>query len=180
MNHSFGKRIMKNLTPFFLSSVLVLGLAACDTARTSNSAPDTATQPESNLKEPVAQNNQDDATSELRRRQLNSDIRAAEQRNNATGGDADRTDGDLQSEVRSKLEANLPQSELTITAEEGAVTIAGTVVDEEQLNKIEPLAKEIKGVRTVAVKANVASHAQPDEPPAPGSKETTGIHTDSN
>ena len=171
---------MKKFTPLFLSSVLLLGLAACDTARTSNSSPDTATKPESNLQEPVAQKNQNDATSELRRRQLNSDIRAAEQRNDITGGDAVKADGDLQSEVRSKLEANLPQSELTITAEEGAVTIAGTVVDEQQLNKIEPLAKEIKGVRTVTINANVASSAQPDEPPAPDSKETTGIHTDSN
>ena len=171
---------MKKLTPLFLSSVLLLGLAACDTARTSNSAPDTAARPDSNLKQPVAQENQDDATSELRRRQLNSDIRAREQRNDATGGDANRTDGDLQSEVRSKLEANLPQSELTVTAEEGAVTIAGTVVDEQQLNKIESLAKEIKGVRSVTVKANVASHAQPNEPPAPDSKEMTETHTDSN
>jgi len=171
---------MKKLTPLFLSSILLLGLAACDTARTSNSAPDTAAKPESNLKEPIAQKNQNDATSELRRRQLNSDIRSREQRNDLTGGDAVRTDGDLQSEVRSKLEANLPQSELTITAEEGTVTIAGTVVDEQQLSKIEPLAKEIKGVRTVAVKANVASQAKPEEPPAPGSKDMTGIHTDSN
>jgi hyperosmotically inducible periplasmic protein len=171
---------MKKLTPFFLSSVLLLGVAACDTARTSNSSPDTATKPESNLKEPVAQKNQNDATSDLRRRQLNSDIRSREQRNNATGGDTNRSNGDLQSEVRSKLEANLPQSELTITAEEGAVTIAGTVVDEQQLNKIEPLTKQIKGVRTVAVKANVAAQAQPDELPAPDSKEVTETHTDSN
>ncbi|MBD2120748.1 BON domain-containing protein [Trichocoleus sp. FACHB-262] len=168
---------MKKLTPLFLSSVLLLGLAACDTARTSNSSPDTATQPESNLKEPVAQKNQNDATSELRRRQLNSDIRAREQRNDATGDDAIRADGDLQSEVRSKLEANLPQSELTITAEEGTVTIAGTVVDDQQLRKIEPLAKQIKGVRAVTLKANVASHAQPDEPPAADSKEVTETHT---
>lgn len=171
---------MKNLTPLLLSGVLLLGLTACDTARTSNSSPDAATKPESDLQEPVAQNNQNDATSELRRRQLNSDIRAAEQRNDVTGGDAVKADGDLQSEVRSKLEANLPQSELTITAEEGTVTVAGTVVDEQQLSKIEPLAKQIKGVRSVAVNANVASHAQPDEPPAPDSKAVTETHTDSN
>lgn len=171
---------MNKLTPWLLSSILLLGVVACDTAKTSSSSSDTAAQPESDLKEPIAQKNQNDATSDLRRRQLNSDIRAGEQRNNFAGGGTDRTDGDLQSEVRSKLEANLPQSELTIDAEDGSVTIAGTVVDQQQLDKIERLAKEIKGVRNVTVNANVASHAQPDEPPEPGSDNVTESHTGSN
>ena len=170
--------MIKKLTPLLLGSALIIGLTACDTAKTSTTAPDTAAQPENNLQEPVAQKNQDDATTDLRRRQLNSDIRSREQRNDATGGDEIRADGDLQSEVRSKLEANLPQSELTVTAEDGAVAIAGTVVDEDQLSKIEPLAKEIKGVRTVEVKANVKSAAKPDEPPAPDADNVTKSNTD--
>ncbi|MGA7937878.1 MAG: hypothetical protein WCA35_30290 [Kovacikia sp.] len=36
------------------------------------------------------------------------------------------------------------------------MTVSGTVSTREQLAKVEPLAKEIKGVKTVAVKATVA------------------------
>ncbi|KJH70337.1 BON domain-containing protein [Aliterella atlantica] len=152
---------MKKIIPFLVGSFLVVGAVGCqDTAKTSADSPNTTTE---NVEAPDAQTAEqikNDATSEVRRDQLNSDIRAREQRNNVTGGDADRTDGDLQSEVRSKLEANLPASKLSVEAEDGAVTVAGTVPTEEQLQRIEPLAKEIKGVQSVKVEAKVAP-AQP-------------------
>jgi len=153
---------MKRILPFIIGSLLVVGAIGCqDTAKTSSDAPDSTTE---NVEAPDAQTAaqiKEDATSEVRRDQLNSDIRAREQRNNVTGGDADRTDGDLQSEVRSKLEANLPASKLGVEAEDGAVTVVGTVPTEEQLQRIEPLAKEIKGVQSVKVDAKVAP-AQPN------------------
>lgn len=167
---------MKNLTSLLLGSVLLLSAVGCSTARTSSSAPDSVANAEADLTQPTAQTNQEDATSELRRRQLNSDIRAAEQRNDATGGDAEKADGDLRSEVRSKLEANLPASELTVEAEDGAVTIAGTVVDQNQLDKIEPLAEEIKGVQSVTVNVALRSAAEP-EAPASDSNNITESHT---
>ncbi len=74
----------------------------------------------------------------------------------------DRDSDDIASEVRSKLEANLPASELVIKAEEGMVMVSGTVPTEEQLDRIEPLAKEIKGVQSVNNQAIVAP-AQPEE-----------------
>lgn len=152
---------MKKIIPFLVGSFLVVGAVGCqDTAKTSADSPKNTTE---NVEAPDAQTAeqiQDDATSEVRRDQLNSDIRSREQRNNATGGDADRADGDLQSEVRSKLEANLPASKLGVEAEDGAVTVVGTVPTEEQLQRIEPLAKEIKGVQSVKVEAKVAP-AQP-------------------
>lgn len=153
---------MKKVIPLIVGSLLVVGAIGCqDTAKTSSDAPETTTE---DVKAPDAQTAkqiQNDATSEVRRDQLNSDIRATEQRNNVTGGDADKTDGDLQSEVRSKLEANLPASKLGVEAEDGAVTVVGTVPTEEQLQRIEPLAKEIKGVQSVKVEAKV-------EPAKPG------------
>lgn len=161
---------MKKITPVLLSFSLLVSIAACsNTAKTSSTSPDSATQPDSQLDKSTAQTNQNDATSELRRRQLNADIRAREQRNDATGGDIDRADSDLESEVRSKLEANLPASELTIEAKEGALTIAGTVVDQDQLNKIEPLTKEIKGVKSVVVNATLKTEAEPAAAPADAS-----------
>jgi osmotically-inducible protein OsmY len=149
---------MKKLIPFLIGSFLVFGAAACQNpAGTSESAPDSTEQ--SAQEAPTTgevEESQEDAQSEVRRDQLNSDIRAREERNNATGGDTDRADGDLESEVRSKLEANLPASQLAVEAtDEGGVTVSGTVTNPDQLAKIEPLAKEIKGVKNVDVKATV-------------------------
>lgn len=161
---------MKKLSALLLSSALLLGAVGCSNdAKTATgadsgseaTAPNTSTEasPSASPQSPSAESAQDtqkDATSEVRKDQLNSDIRAREQRNNATGGDADRAEGDLASEVRSKLEANLPASKLAVDAEDGAVTVSGTVPTQEQLSKIDKLAKEIKGVKSVKVEATVA------------------------
>lgn len=149
---------MKKLTIFLLSSVLLFGAAACsDNAKTSADAPNSTNESPKAPEAEAVQKTKQDATDETRRRQLNADIKAREERNNITGGDTKRADGDLKSEVRSKLEANLPDSQLTVEAEDGVVVVAGTVLKQEQLAKIEPLAKQIKGVKTVNVKATVAA-----------------------
>ncbi|AFY34684.1 BON domain-containing protein [Calothrix sp. PCC 7507] len=149
---------MKKLTPFLISCVLVFGAAACETtSKTTESAPNNPNEAAQAPSPQATQAAQEDAQSETRRRQLNEDIRAREQRSNITGGDTDRAKGDLASEVRSKLEANIPNGQLTISAEkDGTVTVGGTVNNQQQLAKIEPLAKEIKGVKNVIVKATVA------------------------
>lgn len=146
---------MKKIVPIFLGSLLLAGLAACN-AKTASDAPNST----ANNNQPPAANttntNQNDATSEVRKKQIESDIRAREQRNKAMGNPNDRADGDLESEVRGKLEANIPKGNLTVDAKDGAVTVSGTVPTQNDLNKIDPLAKEIKGVKSVAVKASVA------------------------
>ncbi len=148
---------MKQLTPLLMSMVLIFGAAACQNpSKTAESAPDTNETPQaSSVQETEAA--KQDAESDVRRRQLNSDIRAREERNNVTGGDTKRKSGDLASEVRSKLEANIPESQLSVDAtEDGTVNISGTVKDQAQLAKVEPLSKEIKGVKVVVIKVNVA------------------------
>jgi hyperosmotically inducible periplasmic protein len=158
---------MKNITFVLLGLLLSTGAVACsDVAKTSSTAPTTAADTD-NVDKPTAQTNQDDATSEIRRKQLNADIRSREQRNDAAGDQSVRADSDIESEVRSKLEANLPASVLAIDAKDGAVTVTGSVVNEAQLQKIEPLAKEISGVKSVTVNAAIAV-ATP-EAPASGS-----------
>jgi osmotically-inducible protein OsmY len=151
---------MKNLTPFFISCLLVFGAAACQSpAKTSADAPNDTNKPVSQTEAPSVEATQaakEDAQSEVRREQLNADIRAREQRNNVTGGDTDRAVGDLKSQVRSKLEANIPNGNLAVDAtEDGTVTVTGTVAVQDQLAKIEPLSKEIKGVKQVINKATV-------------------------
>ncbi|WP_341731716.1 BON domain-containing protein [Microcoleus sp. EPA2] len=149
---------MNKLTPFLIGGILLFGAVACsEGAKTSADAPNSATQ--TTASPPAAetvQKTQGDATSDIRKAQANSDIRAREQRNNVTGGDAIRADGDLKSEVRSKLEVNITKGQLTVEAKDGVVTIGGTVPNQQDLAKIEPLAKQIKGVKTVNVTAVVA------------------------
>lgn len=148
---------MRRIATLLVSGALLLGAVSCsDTARTSSEAPETTSQAGEPPVTDEAQTIQEDGTSEVRRQQLEADIRAREERNNVTGGDAERADGDLESEIRSKLEANLPASQLTVDSEEGVVTISGTVPTQPQFERIEPLALEIKGVKEVVVDATVA------------------------
>ncbi|CEJ44670.1 BON domain-containing protein [Umezakia ovalisporum] len=148
---------MQKLTLFLIGCALFLSAAACqDTARTTRTAPAPGEVAEAPAPEETRAA-REDAQSELRRRQLDADIRAREERNVAAGGDTtDRTPEDLASEVRSKLEANIPDSQLTVRAtEEGTVVVSGTVNNEDELSKIEPLAQEINGVNDVIVNAVV-------------------------
>lgn len=144
---------MLQFKSLLLGSILMFGATACgDVAKTSFTAPNTV---ETNGKSPTLDtvlSIRSDATSAVRRAQANSDIRAREQRYNLFG-EGDRADRDLESEVRSKLEVNLPLSQLAIDAEEGNITVAGVVQIEKNLQRIEPLAKEIRGVESVEVKA---------------------------
>lgn len=146
------------LTPFLLSSFLLFGGVACqDVSKTSSDSPNSTQASPAAPDAETVQTSQQDAQSEVRRDQLNSDIRAREQRNNATGGDTKRAEDDLESEVRSKLEANIPKSQLTIEAtDDGTVTVSGTIPNQQDLSKIEPLAKEIKGVKSVVNKVTFA------------------------
>jgi hypothetical protein len=88
---------MKKLTPFLISCVLVIGAAGCQNpAKTSADAPNDTNKPVSQTEAPTAQATEaakEDAQSDVRRRQLNADIQAREQRNNITGGDTDRAVG---------------------------------------------------------------------------------------
>ena len=144
-----------------MSSLLLFGAVACgnNTAKTSDSAPDNPSVAPSEA--PSAQATQaaeKDAESQTRKNQLNADIRAHEERNNGlNGGSAtNRSEASMASEVRSKLEANIPNGHLTVKAAKGGtVTVGGTVTTEDQLAKIPTLAKQIKGVTNVVVNAKV-------------------------
>ncbi|NES69428.1 MAG: BON domain-containing protein [Okeania sp. SIO2D1] len=144
---------MQKLTLLLLSSLLLLGGVACTNARTSNDAPDDVTE---QAEEPQdVEDTQEDAESEIRQDQLNADIKAREERNNLIGDEQERAESDLESEVRAKLEANIPRGKLTIAAEESTVTVAGTVPEQKEYDTIKPLAKEIKGVEEVIVDVEV-------------------------
>ena len=144
---------MKKRLAIILGIAISLSSTACTNARTSTDAPATI---DGDVEAPAEVGDTlDDASSELRQAQLNSDIRAREQRNDIISDQADRSDSDLESEVRAKLEANIPRAKLTIAAENGAVTVVGSVPDQREYDTIEPLAKEILGVNIVTVDVDV-------------------------
>jgi hyperosmotically inducible periplasmic protein len=148
---------MKNLIPLCLFSIIVLGAVGCDNAaKTSTDAPSSVKESPTAPNAQSAQATKNDATSDVRKAQIESDIRATEQRNDITGGNTSKDDKDLQTEVSGKLEANLPTSQLTINSKNGAITVTGTVANKDQVAKIEPLAKQIKGVKSVINKVAVA------------------------
>ncbi len=154
---------MKKLSAVGISGLVLIGLIGCNnTARTSSEAPSdaqstTASQNVETPKKDDVRSDYQDGSSDVRKNQLNSDIRAREQRNDVAGGDADKNANDLASEVRSKLEANIPNGQLTVEAnDQGSVTVAGTVPHSDQLPKIDQLARQIKGVRSVNIEAKVA------------------------
>lgn len=140
---------MNKLAIFLLGSTLLFGAVGCDNARTSADAPDSV---DGTVENPAkVEETLDDANSEVRQEQLSSDIRAREQRNDVLGDQEVRDDSDLESEIRAKLEANIPRAKLTIDAENGNVVIAGTVPGDKEYSTIEPLAKEITGVNSINI-----------------------------
>ncbi|OUL23014.1 transporter [Nostoc sp. RF31YmG] len=149
---------MKKLTLSLLSIGLLLGTIACENnAKTSSSAPNTVQESPKAPDQKTVQVSQQDAQSQTRRNQLNADIKAHEERNNTFNkGGTNRSDAALAAEVRDKLEANIPGSQLVVEAKDGVVTVSGTVAHQQNLNKIE-LAKQIKGVKSVVNKVTYAA-----------------------
>lgn len=149
---------MKKIAALMLSGVMAFGVIACDTARTSADAPSDlsgSVEDPANVDETL-----EDASSDLRQAQLDADIRAREERNEVFGEEGVRADSDLESEVRAKLEANIPRSKLTVAAEEGAVKIVGSVPSEREYETIAPLANEILGVDSVDVDVDIVPAAE--------------------
>jgi hyperosmotically inducible periplasmic protein len=157
MNWYTMNKIAKSssIPTLLISGLLVATLSACNAAKTASDAPNSTKDNGVVAVEKNGQATQADAQDATRKKQLEADIRSREQRNNMGGDPLKRAQEDLASEVRSKLEANIPRGKLTVTAEKSEITVAGVVANQAQLDKIKPLAMEIKGVRGVTVKAIV-------------------------
>ncbi len=152
INHKIG-----SIQPLILSILLASSISACSNAsKTASNAPNSTDTNGTTSTATDTNTNKGDAQSDIRKKQIESDIRAREQRNSIGGNTEKRDAGDLSSEVRSKLEANIPNSKLTVDAKDADVTVSGTVTNKAQLDKIKPLAMEIKGVKNVMVKAVVS------------------------
>ena len=149
------------IASLLLTNFLLVTVVACTDARTTSEAPAPNVTTSSSSPTASPQKTQaamNDAQDETRKKQLDADIRAREQRNDAMGDTTKRADSDLASEVRSKLEANIPKGDLTVESKDANVVVSGTVPLLNDLNKVKSLAMEIKGVKTVTIKAVAASN----------------------
>lgn len=146
---------MKKLITLLLGSTLLFGAVACDTARTSADAPESVDENPVVEDPGEVEETLEDANSEIRQDQLSSDIRAREQRNDIIGDQEERADSDLESEIRAKLEANIPRAKLTVDSEDGNVAIVGTIPSQKEYDTIKPLAQEITGVNEVTMEVEV-------------------------
>ena len=131
---------MKKYASLIFGSLLLFGISACDVARTSSEAPDSTEDTAEDIG--TTEETLEDSDDNIRQAQLNADIRAREERNEWFGDEEKRMNSDLESEVRAKLEANIPRGKLTVDAEDGKVFIVGTVPNKTEYKTIEPLAKE--------------------------------------
>jgi hyperosmotically inducible periplasmic protein len=93
--------------------------------------------------------NQKDATSDMRRKQLENDMRARMQRAKAT---KKMTNGDVESLVRDQLEYNMPKRSLNVKANNGTVILEGKVASKAEANQAIQIAKSVPGVKRVTSK----------------------------
>jgi osmotically-inducible protein OsmY len=93
--------------------------------------------------------NQKDATSDMRRKQLESDMRARMQRAKAT---KKMTNGDVESLVRDQLEYNMPKRSLNVKANNGTVILEGKVASKAEANQAIQITKSVPGVKRVTSK----------------------------
>lgn len=98
--------------------------------------------------------NQKDADSDMRRKQIESDMRARMQRAKVSGK---ITDSDVESIVRNKLELNLQKRSLSVKANKGIVTLEGNVASKSEADKAVQLTKSVQGVKRVNSKLVIAS-----------------------
>ncbi len=155
------ERNMKKLMPFLLGSLLLVGVAACnDVAKTSADAPNSTERVGNVPDADSAQTTRQDANRDVRSAQIQADERARQQRNQAAGNDGEIAEGDVESLVRNRLEQQIPSGNLAVDSEDGVVTISGTVTSQADLDRIDEIAQEVQGVKSVKVNAKVTQPTQ--------------------
>lgn len=151
---------MKHIIAIPLGTAALVGLIAC-------SNPDNATEG-SNSSSPELDAGENNS---IRENQIESDERARQQREDVLEGQAPQSseeiapDAEMSSDrqivdtIQAKLEAQLPDNQLTVESTEGNVTISGEVASEIEMQQAKSLAAETEGVQSVDMQVS----ATPDQ-----------------
>lgn len=146
---------MKKFIPFLVSGILLIGAVGCGekAAKTGSeepSATNEALQSSGREVSGVEDSNQPEAETAP-----------------TDPTDADSTENpqesNLSKEVSEKLKEYLPTSNLEVNEQEGIVTVGGTVTSQEELQEIEPLTKEVEGVKSVNIEAKVGDNTPAED-----------------
>lgn len=141
---------MKKLMPFLLGSVMLFTVA-CGNTETSTT--------ETNLSEETTEEVAPETATELTEEttEATETTESTEVAETVDGSAEVVDDTAIEAEVISSLATSFPNSQLTVDAEQGAVIVEGSVASEDELNQIEPLVTQVKGVKSVDVKATVST-----------------------
>ena len=169
---------MKKFIPFLISGILAIGAFGCQETPQAGSESSDATNEATEVTQPAAQEASDktaetkvnedpaatdsaadpaatDGAADLAATDSAADPAATDSATDPTaaGNAADlaAVGGDITTAASKALKEKLPKSNLEVKAEEGVVTVSGTVSSDAELNEIEPAVKSIEGVKEVKV-----------------------------
>jgi hypothetical protein len=137
---------MKNLIPFLIGGILVVGAFGCQSSPQDAAKSPQNIVPASPLPPvPVKPASQTTPITDK------TEKTAATKNTNATT----KSESALKTEVAKKLKESLPSNKLEVEAKADEIVIKGTAASQAELEKAEKLAKEVKGVKSVKIEAKV-------------------------
>jgi osmotically-inducible protein OsmY len=135
---------MKHLITFIVTGFLLVGAFGCEEAAKNTSQTPTTTNGTVQTTDKTTKSTANKTT-----------IPAA---STDTKGKAEV---DLKTTVSKKLQAGLPGNKLQVENKDGEIIIKGTATSQEELKKAEKLVKEVKGVKSVTIEAQVKATNKP-------------------
>jgi osmotically-inducible protein OsmY len=128
---------MKKLIPFLVSSVLLAGMVGCQEApKTGSETTGTTSETPAVPAKPAS-----DTTRIID--------------NSTATSTATPSTTDLKTEISKKLKASLPGNKLEVVNKNGAIILKGTATSQQEITQAETLIKEVAGVKSVKVEAEV-------------------------
>jgi osmotically-inducible protein OsmY len=147
---------MKKLIPFLVSSVLLAGMVGCqeapktgsETTGTTNETPTVPAKPASDTTRII-----DNSTA--------TPTATPTATSTATPSATSTSTTDLKTEISKKLKASLPENKLEVVNKNGAIILKGTATSQQEITQAETLIKEVAGVKSVKVEAEVKTEKKP-------------------
>jgi osmotically-inducible protein OsmY len=137
---------MKKLIPFLVSSVLLAGMVGCQEApKTGSETTGTTSETPAVPAKPAS-----DTT-----RIIDNSTATPTTTPTATSTATPTSTTDLKTEISKKLKASLPENKLEVVNKNGAIVLKGTATSQQEITQAETLIKEIVGVKSVKVEAEV-------------------------
>lgn len=145
---------MKKLITFIVSGFLLVGTFGCEEA--AKKASDIPNTPSTNVKKTTQTTDKiTKATDKSTILPVNGADNKAKTQTQKTS--ISKTDAELKTAISKKLETGLPGNKLVIENNNGEITIKGTANSKAELAQAEKLVKEVKGVKSVTIEAQVKS-----------------------